>query len=1012
MSDRGRRSPSPSGQGSSSGERRPSKSPSRGRPDSPSGPGSGKPGSGWAKGPGFDPARPAAKQERGNTRMELPPDAYVSETKKDLFTLRGNRVNTEGRPEPVEVNQYRMTKFDFTKKIYQYDVSSFGPWPVSPVAASLTSHQVVLSPEPEKLGPVMKKIWAHPTLQAKLQPYKGDKWLFDGKKLAWAPVLLDKGEIRCKIDLDEGKRPPGAPIRPGADFFVCIKKTTEIKVAALQGYLEHKISFNNTVQEALNFLDHLVRQWPSQHLLAIKRNFYKQSEAGIPLGDAIVEVHKGTYASVRMSHNTARGGVGLGYNIDVANTCFWIGNQSLDKMMCNFLATCDKRWQGTTPATAWKELKPVPGRNGRLESSDAFKQLRKLRRLKFKVRHANRRNDDSLFTIVDFCFNESFGPDGGTAKNVTFEYDGVQTTIQDYYRKKYNVTLRYANLPLIDAGKAGKVPMELAWIEPMQRYPFKLNPEQTAAMIKIAVTRPPIRKADIQKNVGDLQIGSDPFLREYGVTFETQFAKTDAKILPAPVVKFGTGTAEPRFSGRWDLRGKKFWKQNTQPLKSWGFVVLEQGVGFPALQQFASTFKTTFIGHGGKCNADPQLLNPPGDMRFNAANAIAWAHEQITQKTGYTQLLFCVISKRNSGTYERLKKSADCRFGILTQVVLSNHVMKNNGQYHSNVCMKVNAKLGGATACTPPLWKTNTFFPESRPTMMIGVDVSHGAPGGTSPSTAAMTMSIDRDATRYAALVESNGYRVEMLTPSNVHFMFGNLAAHWKEGHNNATPAHIMYFRDGVGEGQFAQVLDQEIAQIKQWLLERLPGKAQPKFTVVVATKRHHIRFFPQRGDKNGNPLPGTLVEKEVTHPFMLDFYLNSHVAIQGTARPVHYHVILDEMNIPVNELQKMIYHQCYSYARSTTPVSLHPAVYYAHLASDRARAHENIATSEGFRAGPKGHEMIRDKVARGISIAGAQRDIEAPPLLPLGGKMNADKNFGESEFNQRKFFRKTMWYI
>ena len=55
--------------------------------------------------------------------MELPPDAYISETKKDMFTLRNGRFNTEGKPEQIEVNQYRMTKFDFSKKIYQYDVS-------------------------------------------------------------------------------------------------------------------------------------------------------------------------------------------------------------------------------------------------------------------------------------------------------------------------------------------------------------------------------------------------------------------------------------------------------------------------------------------------------------------------------------------------------------------------------------------------------------------------------------------------------------------------------------------------------------------------------------------------------------------------------------------------------------------------------------------------------------------------------------------------------------------------
>ncbi|KAH7273919.1 hypothetical protein MRS44_000638 [Fusarium solani] len=985
MSDRGR-SPGPSGLGGSSGSgRRPSQSPGGSTARS----SSRGPAAGWAQGPGFDPAKPQQQQDQGNTRMELPPDAYVSETKKDLFTLRNGKFNTEGKPEQIEVNQYRMTKFDFSKKIHQYDV--------------------FISPNPDKLGPVMKKIWAHEVTKRQLRPFKGDKWLFDGKKLAWGPALVERGELRFTVDLDEGK----AKARDGGKFHVTIRKTTEIQVTALQGYLEHKMSFNNSVQEALNFLDHLVRQFPSQNLLAIKRNFYDPASKQVtPLLDGtVVEVHKGTYASVRMSHNLAQRGVGLGYNIDVANTCFWIGNQTVDKLMCHFLATLDRKFQGHTPASLWEVLKPVRDKTGRWASSDAFKQLRKLRRLKFKVKHRDRPNVDKVYTIMDFSFNEKYGEHGCTAKTHTFECDGKEVSVLDYYRKKYNVNLRLANLPLIDAGKGGMIPVELAIVEPMQRYPFKLNPDQTAAMIKIAVTRPPIRKRDIQQGAASLRIGEDPFLKEYGVSFEPQFSRTEARILPPPTVKFGTGTAEPKFAGRWDLRGKKFWKQNAAPLMNWGFIALEQPVTLPVLSQFANTFKSTFIGHGGKVLSDAIMLNTPGNLRFDAAAAVQWAHEEITKKKGYTQLLFVVVSKKNSGTYERLKKSADCRFGILTQVVLGSHVQKNNGQYHSNVCMKVNAKLGGATACTPPLWKTPTFFPENRPTIMIGVDVSHTAPGGTSPSTAAMTMSVDKDATRYAALVETNGYRVEMLTPGNMRMMFGSLLEQWKINHPGKLPAHVMYFRDGVGEGQFAYVIDQEIAEIKNFLREKLPAKAAlPKFTVIVATKRHHIRFFPQKGDKNGNPLPGTLVEKEVTHPFMFDFYLSSHVAIQGTARPVHYHVILDEMGMPINDLQKMIYQQCYSYARSTTPVSLHPAVYYAHLASARARAHENIATSEGFRAGPKGHEMIREKVARGISLGGPDRGADAPPLLPLGGRVG--ENAIDGEQRQRNFFRSTMWYI
>jgi eukaryotic translation initiation factor 2C len=74
---------------------------------------------------GFDPAKPPSKDRKGNTRMELPPDAFLSyEDRKDVFPPRENKFNTEGRPEKVEVNQFRMTKFDFNKKIYQYDVSN------------------------------------------------------------------------------------------------------------------------------------------------------------------------------------------------------------------------------------------------------------------------------------------------------------------------------------------------------------------------------------------------------------------------------------------------------------------------------------------------------------------------------------------------------------------------------------------------------------------------------------------------------------------------------------------------------------------------------------------------------------------------------------------------------------------------------------------------------------------------------------------------------------------------
>lgn len=79
--------------------------------------------------------------------------------------------------------------------------------------------------------------------------------------------------------------------------------------------------------------------------------------------------------------------------------------------------------------------------------------------------------------------------------------------------------------------------------------------------------------------------------------------------------------------------------------------------------------------------------------------------------------------------------------------------------------MKINAKLGGSTSRvglnTPT--SNSDFFPDYS-TMVIGADVSHPSPGSPQASTAALTMSMDKHASRYAAAVQTNGHRYYVLT--------------------------------------------------------------------------------------------------------------------------------------------------------------------------------------------------------------------------------------------------------
>jgi eukaryotic translation initiation factor 2C len=99
----------------------------------------------------------------------------------------------------------------------------------------------------------------------------------------------------------------------------------------------------------------------------------------------------------------------------------------------------------------------------------------------------------------------------------------------------------------------------------------------------------------------------------------------------------------------------------------------------------------------------------------------------------------------------------------------------------------------------------------------------------------------------------------------------------------NPYPNRIIFYRDGVSEGQFKTVLEQEVDKIKGTPLSSLslivsytyPSASLiaactklgispvPKITFIVVGKRHHVRFFPNAkdADRSGNCPAGTVVD-------------------------------------------------------------------------------------------------------------------------------------------------------
>ncbi|ETI23115.1 hypothetical protein G647_04912 [Cladophialophora carrionii CBS 160.54] len=854
------------------------------------------------------------------------------------FTKRPG-FNTTGQAAAMNVNAFQVTGYP-TIKIHQYDV--------------------VIGTGAEKRI-VNRKVWDSKARKEKTGP----QMIWDGNRLAWS--LKDHGEIRTTVDLDAED---GRPSRDGRNSFrLHIKKTREINPSIIQSFLDRKIQMSKEVAEAIIFMDHLLREGPSQNpqFIAIKRSLFKRQGQRQDLGGSI-EAWRGIYQSMRLAE-----GQKLIINLDVANTCFWRPTS-----LTSALVT---KWREFTDVNSIaNQMRPTQN-NGAREANNLQKTVqRAFKGVEVKAVYKGNPLPNKVWKIVRFSTNNANQEMIDWKDPNTKQPTGETISVAQYFRRKYNITLQYPNLPLVEMSKKNVLyPMEFLQIMEGQRYASKLDEWQTSTMIKFAVSRPRARLDAINEGKGWLNWEGDNYLKGYGLRINPQQIRTQARVLPAPGIKFGQNRVEqPGTRGRWDLKGKLFLTGNPQELVSWGIGVFPGKIRVDKAQidQFALNFARAYRAHGGQvANAPPHTMMLPNDTGAAVANL----HQETGNKfKRRPQLLVFLVQDKNAFNYLRIKKSCDCRFGVVSQVMQIEQVQKGNPQYYSNVLMKINAKLGGTTSQVVPN-SASGFKAFTAPTMIIGADVSHASPGSQQASMAAITVSFDRFAGRYVAACQTNGYRVEMISEANWINMFKPLARQWLISvGGNRPPQHIYYIRDGVSEGQFEHVIRQEVPHIKS-VLKDVHEDFNGKITVIVASKRHHVRAFPDKAgaDKNGNPLPGTLIERDVTTPNEFDFYLYSHIALQGTSRPVHYSVLHDELNHKPEQLQNMIYEHCYQYMRSTTSVSLHPAVYYAHLASNRAKAHEDLPAS----AGPQGGAGYKQQAP---SRSSEPSESEVRPLMPL----------------------------
>jgi len=145
----------------------------------------------------------------------------------------------------------------------------------------------------------------------------------------------------------------------------------------------------------------------------------------------------------------------------------------------------------------------------------------------------------------------------------------------------------------------------------------------------------------------------------------------------------------------------------------------------------------------------------------------------------------------------------------------------------------------------------------------------------------------------------------------------------WVKAGNVKLPRSILFYRDGVSDGQYGITRLKEIPQVMGACEDAEhflgpnhnpfgQGRYRPAITYIIVSKRHHTRFYPattsrDEMDTTGNTMPGTVVDSEITSPYNFDFYLQAHAPMKGQARTAHYYVLRDENKFSANELQELV---------------------------------------------------------------------------------------------------------
>ncbi|KAF9817896.1 hypothetical protein IEO21_03090 [Rhodonia placenta] len=840
---------------------------------------------------------------------------------RDEMPLRPG-YGTLGKPQVLRANFFavRVTK----RIIYDYEVA------FTPAAQARR----------ERKARILQILENHP----QFAPYANQVAHDRSQRLVSVVKLPQPLSIQVQY-IEEGET---VPQNNALVFTVDIKFIRELDNNGMNKYMDGNDQDYDS-QPLISALNLILQQHASNTGVRVGRNRYffsaaTQAPLGLSLG---IEARRGFFMSIRPTYKQ------LMVNVNVCMTAFYTPGNLAQAMMA-----FQQQTGGGMPRTFTDKLKVA-------------------------TTHLGYTRKKAIFRVSD-----------QTARQIKFDCQelGGIVTVEQYFQRKYKITLRHANdLPVVDLGSRAKsnfVPAELCEIYEGQPYYGKLSPNETSNMIRFACNPPAVNAAAIHdEGFPNLGLTAAGPLTPFGISVSDEMEGVPSRILPPPSITYGRGTPTVK-DGSWNILEVKF--HSGASMARWAVMLVQDGgrnefrnPGDPDLISFLKMFSQKCSSSGMSVPDAPVIMQTPRLPRLNQDPMRRTALEQIRRtlieklnRNSKPSFVLVLLSGVDNYIYPGIKRMCDVDLGIHTVHMLLNKARgepRKQDQYFSNVALKVNTKLGGVNHMLDPRsmsWLTKTK------TMVVGIDVTHPGPNSIrgTPSIAAVVASIDDRFVQFPASLspqKPDWNKVESLT----QMMIERLQLYQKKN-GGKLPDRILIYRDGVSEGQYHLVVQEELPRIREAFRKISPQTPyKPKLTITVCGKRHHARFYPadpKDTSRNGNTLPGTVVDKGITDVYGFDYYLQAHQGLQGHVRPTHYFVVYDDFHYDADTLQQGTHVTSYLYARATKAVSLVPPAYYADLACERARFYLNALlnlaaeqSTAGSSGGRRTEEEEKEQVFR-----------------------------------------------